>query len=222
MTFQSIQRFILLSLLITTFASAGEFDKFTKDKILSMPTAKLEAIYLKEKCPNEQCEFVFTNTNDHNLSLAERLAIWHYTASEYMNITPALYQGELDNSQLAFVRILDSALVKIPSSKATVYRGTSKTTPVKIGTVIDFKSYTSTSTDKYTAEGFIRDRFMIIKSKSGKDIMDYSNAGQERELLLPRGTKVRVDKISKKKMEIGEDPSDMQTINVEIVHATEI
>lgn len=213
---------ILLGSLSAFTALAGQFDKFTAKEIMSLPQERLEKIFLKENCPNSECDFGYGTRNRANLSLAQKLAIHNYTLGIFDSLNPALYSGKLTNDQLAFTRVLDSALSKIPSLKMTVYRGTSKKFVAKVGLVVEFKAYSSTSTEKDVAEGFVRDRLIIMKLKTGKDIQDYSNAGNEREILIPRGVKFKVEGVTFKEMLLGEDPSDLKPVKVEVVRLTEI
>lgn len=215
---------LLISLLVltTSLAHAGELDKLSVSQAQALPQAQLEKMYLKDNCPDAACDFGYSSDNGANLSKAERMVIWHYTQGLFQSINPALIKAKLNGAQTAFVRIMDSALKKIPSEKRTVYRGTAKYEPAVVGGVINLKAYTSTSVEQFVAEGFVRDRLMIIKTKTAKDIQDYSNSGMERELVLPRGVKLKVEKVVNKKLLVGEDPSDMQEVMVEVVTASEI
>ncbi len=213
---------ILLSFLSALSAFAGQFDKLTEAQIQALPQDKLEKIYLKENCPNPECEFGYGTRNSAKLSKAQTLALFNYTLGYFDTLNPALYAEKLTNDQLALTRVLDSALAKLPSHKVTVYRGTSKKFKAKVGSVVEFKAYTSTSTERDVAEGFVRDRLIILKVKTGKDIQDYSNAGNEREILLPRGSKFKVDGVTSEELLIGEDPSDLKREKVEVVTLKEI
>ena len=213
---------ILLATLSAISAMAGQFDKLTAKEIMSLPQEKLEKIFLKENCPNLECDFGYGTRNSANISMAQKLAVYNYTLGVFDSLNPALYSGKLTKDQLAFTRVFDSALLKMPSIKMTVYRGTSKKFVAKVGSVVEFKAYTSTSTEKDVAEGFVRDRLMVLKIKTGKDIQDYSNAGNEREILIPRGVKFKVDGVTFKEMLLGEDPSDLKPVKVEVVRMSEI
>lgn len=213
---------ILLGFLSAFTALAGRFDKLTAKEIMSLPQERLEKIFLKENCPNPECDFGYGTRNSANLSIAQKLATYNYTLGIFDSLNPALYSGKLTNDQLAFTRVFDSALLKMPSIRMTVYRGTSKKFVAKVGSLVEFKAYTSTSTEKDVAEGFVRDRLIILKVKTGKDIQDYSNAGNEREILIPRGVKFKVEGITYKEMLLGEDPSDLKPVKVEVVRMSEV
>jgi hypothetical protein len=213
---------MLLGSLFALSALAGQFDKFTPKEIMSLPADTLEKIFLKENCPNIKCYFGYGAKNNSNLTLAQKLAVFNYTLGIFDSLNPALYKGRLTNDQLAFTRVFDSALAKMPSVKMTVYRGTSKKFDAKIGSVIEFKAYSSTSTDRIVAEGFVRDRLIILDVKTGKDIQEYSNAGHEREVLIPKGVNFKVEGVSFKEMLIGEDPTDLKRVKVEVVKMTEV
>lgn len=213
--------YLLLSFVLSiATAFASSLDKLSHESIQKMPMEKLEAIYLKENCPNKACDFRdYESQNLEKLSLAERLAVWRYTTWGYETINPALYNGKLSGAQVGFVRIVDGALKKIASQRVTVYRGTSKHAPQALNSVMELKGYTSTTPDRETAVGFVRDRLMVIETRSGKDIQDFSQSGQEREFLLPRGVKLKVIKVENKKMQI--DP-DGKPILVEVLTLKEI
>ncbi|MDX9730225.1 MAG: ADP-ribosyltransferase domain-containing protein [Bdellovibrionales bacterium] len=122
------------------------------------------------------------------------------------------------------MRVLDAALKKIPNeAKMTVFRGTARAHIQfkKKGEIVRLKGYTSTSPSQEVAEEFIRDRLMVLTVTSGKDISSYSNAGGEREVLLPRSTYVRYDGSEMKEMNIfTEEGPELRLI--EVVYLTEV
>jgi hypothetical protein len=187
--------------------------------------SQTELRFIEKTCSRTDCSMPEWVRNPHNLSRAERIALHQYTLGEYGNINPALSRGNLNRDQQTFLDILDAGLRKIPNQKATVYRGTSQRhdniREGDEGRVITLAPYTSTSLEREDAEGFIRDRLMILNIKSGKNIISYANAPNEDELLLPHGTQIRIDKVEMKTLNIftEEGPEDRL---VQVVHGTEI
>lgn len=188
-----------------------------------MPQERLEQIYLKEECSGGGCDFGGYHDPEEikkktNLTDAQLRAILKYTLEEFQNINPGLASGSLTNPQAAFVRIMDCALEKIPSQKVTVYRGASRRIPMAPGKVVVFEPYTSTSLDREQAKTFIRPngRLMILKVRSAKDISQISNAPTEKELLLPRGLKFKVESVKQEKMKL-DDPEDPRVTRKELI-----
>jgi len=86
------------------------------------------------------------------------------------------------------------------------------------GKVVVFEPYTSTSLDREQAKTFIRPngRLMILKVRSAKDISQISNAPTEKELLLPRGLKFKVESVKQEKMKL-DDPEDPRVTRKELI-----
>ncbi len=210
-----------LVILLSFSAIAGEFDRISQAQIMGLPQQTLEKKFLNEFCPDSRCEFGYGVRNSYKLSKAQKLAIFNYTLGYFESLNPALYSGKINNEQVAFSRVLDLALSKLPSQKVKVYRGTSKRFLAAVGNVVEFKAYSSSSLDRGVAESFIVDRLLILKLKSGKDIQQYSNAGGEREILIPRGVKFRVENVSIKKI-VFEGEEGLKSVKVEVVEMVEI
>lgn len=164
----------------------------------------------------------------HGLSPAQVCAIQHYSNAGYL-VNPKLWATEADGKALsgldwAYVRVLDSALAKLPAEPVTtVYRGTSRAVKFsRPGEIVRLKGYSSTTVSKDVAEGFVTERMMIIKAKNGKNIQRYSNAGMEKELLLPRSTRVRFEKSETKVIEIFTEENGPEKREVEFVYLTEM
>lgn len=177
--------FLMISTQAALAAEAG-LEKFYLSKCDSM----------KEETPEEKA------FDGDPLSFAERAAIVTYTKSNYERINTALRnKSKLNPCDAAFVQILDGALQKLPDFNGIVYRGSSQNTKLTEGKPYPFAflGYTSTSQERSVAEGFAEDRLEIISVRHGKDISRYSGAHveglDEREVLLPRGTRLRARKL---------------------------
>lgn len=117
-------------------------------------------------------------------------------------------------------RILDAdifiqATSKLPASTLIVYRGTKKAkTQIKnIGQVIELTRISSTSASRNVAENFVQDQLLIIKAKSARSIAAYSVANEEEFILLP-GTRLRVNKIYKTKVDFIERIAEIEAVEL--------
>lgn len=216
---------------LACLAQAQNVKQLTLQQIYALPmSAVQDAVMAEDKT---SCDQLISSRrlggeNPDGLTEAEFCAVQNYTSGHYsvnkpLWLTDSTGSG-LTGTEWAYVRTLDAALAKIPNApEMTVYRGTSQDVLAlpKPGKTLRLKGYTSTSPTLDAAEAFLIDRLMIIKVKSGKDLKPYSNAGFEDEILLPRSTFVRVDRVEKKKMELfTENGPELRLI--EIVHLTEI
>ncbi len=220
-----IRSFLLSTLLTVGFALsapafASPLDAMKYSEIVAMDMAQLEKIYLEDTCPNmDECgDFsIYQRNTNSGLTLAQRLSVYSYTVEIFEIINPALYNGVLNGQQTGYVRVLDSALKKLPSVSTVVYRGGQfKHLKVsKPGDITTLLGYTSTSTSRDEAEKFILDCLMKINIKSGKDVSGFSTKPDEAELLLPRGVRLRVDKIEIKEIEMfGEEGPERRTVKI--------
>lgn len=210
--------FTFISILIALQgASAGELDQYSANAVEGMSVKKLETLFLKDHCPNRLCEFGNGGLNTARLTKAERLALWQCTQGVFETLTPALNHGKLTGSLAAYARLIDSALGRLPSKPETVYRGTTNAhETTKVGATLLAKSFLSTSGERNIAEGFIHaeaPRLLILKTRSAKNIQEYSHNGAK-ESLLPRGIKFHVDQVKIEHINLNE--------KVEVVEATEL
>jgi ADP-ribosyltransferase exoenzyme len=194
-------------------------------KVWSMPPSVLETDYLDKNCP-APCEApTYMSSNPDKLSDAQIHAVNSYTMGTHVGINLGLRTDNLNIDQLKFTRILDLALEKIQNVKAVVYRGTSQrefTVTGQANQIVTLPAFTSTAPTQEVAEAFLKNRLQIMKIKSGKNIQPYSNAGGEKELLIPRNTKFKIDRSEKKMMDLFSEESGPYQAEVEIVHMTEI
>jgi hypothetical protein len=215
---------VLVAALISSNAFAGQLNRMSYSQIVASDLSRVEQLFVEDFCAATDCDVPSWAQNPDKLTSAERIALHQYSNGYYLEINPALVRNNLTGLQTGFIRTLDSGLKKIPNQKALVYRGTSQRGDIQKGDegkIITLPPYTSTSTERDDADRFIRDRLMIIKVKAGKNIKAYANAPNEDEILLPRDTQLRVDKIEMKKLSIftEEGPEDRL---VQIVELTQI
>lgn len=213
-------------------ARASSLDKLTLQAIYSLPLSEVESsVYqqLQHVCSGLLSLVVQGMNDPANLPPAEFCAVQNYTGAGYL-LNKSLWLTKssgnaLSGSEWAYVRTLDSALSKIQNSpEMTVYRGTSKRhfQLPEVGQVFRLKGYTSTTPNRESAENFVIDRLMIIRIRSGKNIRPYSNAENEEEILLPRSTFVRVDKVEIKTLNLFTEENGPEKRKVEIVYLTEV
>lgn len=183
-----------------------------------------EDFYLKQ-CEAESTILGDYSSNPDGLSEAERIALYRYTAAAYDTLNPLLGKGlPLTDCQAAEVQFIDQALAKIPRYEGTVYRGTStRSFAARVGEVVTLKPYTSTSPSEESAEAFIRNRILIVEVRSGRLIHPYSNAPWEEEVLLPRNTRIRINKVVEEIRQIfNEEFGHFEERQIEIVYAEEV
>ncbi|HCC46894.1 MAG TPA: hypothetical protein DEQ38_02065 [Elusimicrobia bacterium] len=210
---------------------AGGLEGMNLQEVYSLPVPALEAALQDELA--EECAMNFTPGGKPSpLTGIEQCAVSLYTSSWFYTINSKLWKTDQTGSALsgkewAYVRVLDLALSKIPAKPALVYRGTARTIKFTApGQVARLKGYSSTSPDMETAKWFLNSdaaRLMIINSYSGRDIMPYTQTGQEKELLLPRSTWVRFDRAEMKRIKLlDEETGEEVTREVEFVYLTEV
>ena len=61
----------------------------------------------------------------NRLALEEKIAIYHYSAMGYLKLNKVLRKGDIEESakRAGFIKVLSSALNKLPAVNAVVYRG---------------------------------------------------------------------------------------------------
>lgn len=140
----------------------------------------------------------FDNFGKEKITYEEEKAIMDYKSPKMYVLNDKLRQGfKLDEEEKEWVKNLDSALKKMPKYRGDLIRtidlqGTALKEFLwnsRIGSVIDFKSYTSTS------KGEIYDEDMPIKiyiknSKKGRDIDKFGL--QESEVLYERNCQFKI------------------------------
>lgn len=139
-----------------------------------------------------------------------------YTQEGY-NVNTNILNGTLDEQDKAFIKNLDLALSKLPTSpKQELFRGVNLPNDIfkeyKVGSIIEFKGFLSTSFDKREAERFLKGTdpnktptLLNIKShKNGKDVSKISNYEDESEIAFKRNTKWKITSINGENITIEE------------------
>lgn len=132
----------------------------------------------------------------NGLTLVEEATIRHYTDDAYVALNEAL-EGTITLTPVLqeFADVLNKALNKLPNFNGKVYRGlgvrgAAEAKAWKVGDIIEYKSFKSTSTDYKEARAFTSLRgetILIIESKSEKFIDDVSINDGELEVLFQPG-----------------------------------
>jgi hypothetical protein len=201
---------------------AKEFDSYSVQEIETLALEELSDVYTKDSCEAYGCDLPLSTQNPSYLLVGERHALKNFTASDWQWVNDLLEgEGPKEVVEFGFIRLMDSALEKIKSRELTVYSGTKKNSAMIPGEEIVIRSYLSTSLDFATAQEFIDDRLLIISAKRGKLISYYSNAPNEKEILIPRGSRFHVDKVIRRKNFAGK-PWERVEKMIEVVYLTEL
>lgn len=204
---------VSLAVLFSTSASFAQ-SLHSAARAAQLPPATALSFYNNMYC-QPACAPAEFAANIPGLSIQEADVLRRYTSGDYREINAALRQDKLTMSQVVFVKVLDMALEKLPVVRnITVYRGSSQNHDFR-----NFRAYTSTSVEQSVAEErFMNDQLMVIHIKSGYDISVVSQAGQEREILLPRNFQAQVQSITQQPREvINEETGERSTIMVQVV-----
>lgn len=184
--------------------------KFTRARSVSPAMAESLGTYLASRYPE------IPNT--------EKAALFHYTrgdTSAYRRLNNELRRGNLLEFNQAFSSLLSKALDKIAPVQETVYR-TVRLNKTNLRAWVNraneqeettFSGFTSTSSERSVVETMIQaksvgrknnesDVLLVIQSKSGRPIQDFSQFGgrfsglpNQREILFDKGLKVRFDRV---------------------------
>lgn len=135
----------------------------------------------------------------NGLTAAERLAIWIYsnfTSNWYQQINGELWSGRPSAAVLAFARILNGAINKLPAHVGSVYRGIESRDLDALlavhhyGATVAWPGFTSTTLDR--GEAYAGDVVFVIQSHTGRKLGLYAHNHTEREILFPPGTRFHV------------------------------
>jgi len=139
------------------------------------------------------------NRNSTLLTWDESAAIYLYSMSRpfFSHLNDKLRAENRHALQpwFAFLKLFITALMRLPSTKKTVWRGVSG----DVGTVFDdgdehiWWSVNSCSTDISVVEQYLDNSSTLfaIDASHGKDISEYSKFQTEKEIVLMPGTRVR-------------------------------
>ena len=146
-----------------------------------------------------ECHF----PSEHDLTRDESASIYIYTMewgeqSLYRKLNAELQNS--DRSVLApwhgYLRLFDTALQKLPSLQAIIWRGINHdiSNDYREGVEMTWWKFSSCSTAVSAVKEFLGpiSTLLMIEAKNAKSISIYSNSQQEKEVVLPLGTRVRV------------------------------
>lgn len=183
--------------------SAAE-KKFTRAYHTSPAMKESLALFLDKKYPD------IKNT--------EKAALIDYTrgdVSDFRHLNKELMQDSLSEFNVAFSELLSSALSKLPTEEATVYR-TIRLNKTNLEAwkqqavsqaETTFQGFTSTSDDFDVIQAMMdkkalkrknneTDVLLVIKGKTGHRISEFSKFPEQRELLFDKGMRLRYDSVS--------------------------
>lgn len=138
-------------------------------------------------------------------------SIMLYTSNAiYAQLNKALRDKNRGNLKKYFkyIRLLLDSLQTLPQQKKTLWRGMSvdlcTNATYKVGNTVTWWGVSSCTSDKRVADGFASgcgggSTVVTIQAKSACDISAISFYGNEKESLLPPGTKFKVKSVSKAK-----------------------
>jgi hypothetical protein len=129
------------------------------------------------------------------LTREELIAVAHYADAGYKPINKSLI-NEVD-IQESYIEAIDSSIEKANQFDKTVYRGFNRDFENKVGEIVEFKSYISTSINPHKAVEFSnKDHLKILMFSTSKGA-PISMVHKEMEIVLPRNSKFLVSEIIK-------------------------
>ena len=171
---------------------------------LSVPTIEEAMKGLSEKVPNIENYVSTAKENCYRdsplLTLDESAAIYIYTmpaGSFFSGFNAALRDKNRQALRpwFGYTKLLITALEKLPSTKATIWRGTNHDTPENYAEheVYILWGITSCSKNLEIVKNFISDNgiLFVIETVHGKDISMFSANRYEEEVVLLPGTWLR-------------------------------
>ncbi|CAF1208831.1 unnamed protein product [Rotaria sordida] len=146
-----------------------------------------------------ECHF----PSEHGLTREESASIYLYTMdwdeqSLYQVLNEALH--DKDRSVLipwyGYLKLLDTALTKLPSLQINLWRGvnTDISKNYKENDELTWWYFNSCSSSAKVVKHFLGSvsTLFMIEAKNGKAISTYSNFPEEKEVILPLGSRLRV------------------------------
>lgn len=160
---------------------------------------------------------LFLDKKYPNIKNTEKAALIEYTrgdVSDFRHLNKELMQNSLSEFNVAFSELLSSVLSKLPTERATVYR-TIRLNKTNLETwkrqaisqaETTFQGFTSTSDNLEAVNDFIRkksvrrknnetDVLLIIKSKTGHRISEFTKFPEQRELLFNKGMRLKFESV---------------------------
>jgi hypothetical protein len=197
-------------------ASPGDYAMF-RIELGNQYDQQLQQLMERQKQPNRKIPDSF-----RSLTEEESVAIYHYSSMGYRELNRVLRKSDVENTtkHAAFIRVLSSAINKLPTEQATVYRGgmlpaygngdyfspfhsiktidPERLASFKAGQIFVDKGFMSTSL--HSPDGIrqafgCREALYTIHSKYGHEISALAVIPDEREILFVPGSEFRIDKI---------------------------
>ena len=147
--------------------------------------------------------FRSSQTPDHGLTEAEKVAIYEYTTDEQFI---AAFNGLLREAPHVamdmhggFIATLSAALNKLPSHTGRVWRGSGLLPQavmdklIQKGTIYSPGYFWSTASDKRGLKGYPEEIVFDIQSRIGKNVARMSAKEKDYEVLFPLGAAFRVE-----------------------------
>lgn len=131
----------------------------------------------------------------------ETLYLISYTGhgAKWINLALRNDNWEQDKDKSNFVKMIDSALQKIPSvNNTTIFHATNSILPYSINTIFPVKSYLSTSIDILDGYSFIWKISTKKENSNARDISSITGNVREKEILFVRKTEFIIVNIEKK------------------------
>lgn len=139
--------------------------------------------------------------NDPLEDRAKMLILAYVGGRFHEELNEAIRRGvETTPDSIEYIKIgkwIDQALCIAPFYQGNVYRGIKSKFNYVVNEVVTFKSFTSTSKNKESAENFGTQTFYVITSKKGRDISKISFWGHEEEVLFPKDTQFKILKVTR-------------------------
>lgn len=137
------------------------------------------------------------------LNKVQSMVLYSYSTEDYKKINPLLRlpKDQIPNEAIIYKVFLNSVMDRLPNFSGLVKRGL-KIPDDQIGRYVEgaeveFSSYTSTTKD-LSFMRFENIHRMIIQSKTGKDISQFSANPNESEVLFKAGARFKVTKVLSK------------------------
>lgn len=131
----------------------------------------------------------------NKLSQVQIETIQEYCEFDYEKINSELRMPVGDEDLEVKANKLSAALSKLPGYKGEVIRFQPLNKDIKIGDVVTFKAFTSTSKKLDLSKKKSGDKVFKISSINGKDISEISSRPEENEVLFDKGTKFKLNRI---------------------------
>jgi len=155
----------------------------------------------------------------------EKDAIKTYTGSDkFGKLNKDLRGGKaLSHENINLTKNIDSALEKLPKYKGETIRNVSFSNDSELnsflkshkkGSVVNYKSYTSTSKNTEVFGASLDNVKLKIIGKSGRDISGFSISSREGEVLYPKDTKFTIKSITKEKTFAGTDMKVIEMVEI--------